>query len=277
MTTPQGLLPGDVQEERSRACKALGTALGAAGLISFWERIGWTAGEPAVSVSFAVRDGLLPLAHDDVSALPAPDVAGALQRDLWDHGIHAQVTLIRPFDPALRFDLESAQCAHRLTELLIRSLPEPDAAAHRLRTALTSAGIDAENLCIRRGERDVSIGNISATDAITLVEVLHGGDCCVAGLDQGGWAELDTLAEKLSHLLTEIAGRRVGASADPVCSRCPGDHEITLATVSAETARLLAAAIEQADEPHRHLVQFPPVADESAQEDRIGHHRGVAS
>ncbi|AWN24806.1 hypothetical protein [Streptomyces sp. NEAU-S7GS2] len=261
-TTVQFRVSDATFAERRSASVELETALRAAGMLPYATWIGRSNGDPAVMVHFSVNSAP-PLVHGDVGQLPAPDVASALQRELSAHGIEAHVTALDRIWLALRIAVDSARDTRRLAALVMRNLTEQHAAAHRLRTALIGADIKANEVCTEGNE--VSIGDITATDAVTLVEILEGnGD--VSGLDLGNWRGLEILANRLCEHLTEIAGGVVSVFANPACSSCSStrDDEVTLGATTPERARRLANAIEQANGPHRHLVQRPLSDNESA-------------
>ncbi|MBC2879311.1 MULTISPECIES: hypothetical protein [Streptomyces] len=223
-------------EERRAAGRALDEALRARGLHPLL-RIGTTAGH-AVTVTITASTPFWN--GPEHATVPAPDEARALEQALLAQDIKAQARAIGDVEPAMEIRLHSCRDAHRLAGLVMEHLPEAHAAAHRLRTALATVGIEAENLRPKGGQVDVNV--ISAVEAITLVRVLGFTGC--DGLDPHDGAHLESITTCLGQTLRHVLGCFVDVMACyGACSSCGRPHEVTVGPVSPGTALQLADAV----------------------------------
>jgi hypothetical protein len=240
----------DTGETALEAHRQLAVALHAAGV---YRTLISTEDADSAVTAILVTDGMSYVFADsgDTALLPASDATRAIESALRQRGVEAAVSVTDVLDPdaALRVALRSASDAFALANLILDNLPEPYAAAHRLRTVLAGADIEAASIRVR-GDA-ISIGQITAEEALVLGEVLH-GDSWLQELDLDDWRDLEKLADGLSKALAVVSGDGVSVDADPRCSRCCGVHEVTVGRISSQQAQRLAdrvAATECLTEP----------------------------
>ncbi|MFG2210436.1 hypothetical protein [Streptomyces sp. NPDC048638] len=240
-------------EARRAAARAVRTAFRDSGVHAMLE-VAATRAAPAVSVTIPlVGTGGSPFPVG--TGLPLPDGAGPLQQLLAHHDIHAQVTVVElgP-DPALLVALPTGDDALRLAALVIERRSEAHDAALRLRGAFAGIGITEDHIYVTDGT--VQVGDISVQDAITLYDVLTGGQRNdAAELDLGDrwdpwpWREVEKLAKLMGPVVSQAAGAPLDCIPHPACRTCISSrpHRITLGSASPQPVLLLADAISSAN------------------------------
>lgn len=238
---------------RRAAARAVQTAFRNSGVHAMLE-VAATRAAPAVSVTIPLSaTGGSPFLGG--TGLPLPDAAGPLQQLLAHHHIHAQVTVIElgP-DPALLVALTTGDDALRLAALVIERRSDAHDAALRLSGVFADLGITEDHIYVTDGA--VQVGDINVQDAITLYDVLTGGQRNeAADLDLGdrwdpqSWREVEKLAQLMGPVVSKAAGEPLDCTPHPACRTCISSrpHRITLGSASPQQALLLADAISSAN------------------------------
>ncbi|MFJ8141125.1 hypothetical protein [Streptomyces sp. NPDC096013] len=226
---------------RKDTARILGEALRAAEIRSLCD-VGRTPRSPALTLVLLANDDDS-TAFPDSMAVPDRSAASVLKHALHSIGVEVGIVTetIGP-EPALRVELSTCGDALLLTQWIMDHLPAPHDAAHHLRAAFASRGIEAKN--VRATRTVVTVGRLSVQDAAALRSTLHEAKGADLDLDDD-WRSVDYLAARTGAVLSAATGNVVNVLADPACSTCARSrpHSLDIGDITVSAARRLIAAM----------------------------------
>ncbi|MFF3277301.1 hypothetical protein ACFYWU_41235 [Streptomyces chrestomyceticus] len=215
-------------------------------------------GPTAFRATFLLHDAAFGFAPD-LRSLSADEAGAALVQTLAQQRIPVEVTVDadQMTDPLATFWLRRPADAHHLAAVILGHLPEPYAAAHHLRCALSAAGLPQLPVSVCKvpacptvpagpypAGPCVELGDIEATLAFDLLDLLDPSEGAMPDCDD--WEQLPRLTKFLTVALQETTGVSLDITAEPSCCACDRPNRFRLGRLTPGSARTLAHDVQTA-------------------------------